>query len=92
LLVIPQRITLTTLDMFYVSFARKEAQEIRHAGKINTTDARKFFNFGDIQGKSMKTEAIESSETSASNTQTPEIYPKESILHLEHGESLKSRR
>jgi hypothetical protein len=39
----------------------------------------------------MKMEPIESSETSASNTQTPGIYPKESILHLEHGESLKSR-
>jgi hypothetical protein len=40
----------------------------------------------------MNVEPTESSETSASNTQTPGIYPKESILHLEHGESLKSRK
>jgi hypothetical protein len=39
----------------------------------------------------MKMEPIESSETSATNTQTPGIYRKESILRLEHGESLKSR-
>jgi hypothetical protein len=32
-----------------------------------------------------------SSETSANKTQTPGIYPKENILHLEHGENLKSR-
>jgi hypothetical protein len=30
----------------------------------------------------MKMEPIESSETSASNTQTPEIYPKESELQV----------
>jgi hypothetical protein len=35
----------------------------------------------------MKMEPIESSETSASNTQTPGIYPKESELHLQHGEN-----
>jgi hypothetical protein len=35
-------------------------------------------------------EPTESSETSASNTQTPGIYPKESILHLEHGEKIKN--
>jgi hypothetical protein len=41
----------------------------------------------------MKTEPIVSSETSASNTQTSGIYPKESELHLQHGENLnlKSR-
>jgi hypothetical protein len=39
----------------------------------------------------MKMEPIESSETSASNTQTPGIYPKERKLYLEHGENLKSR-
>jgi hypothetical protein len=39
----------------------------------------------------MKMEPIVSSETSVRNTQTPGIYPKESKLHLEHGESLKSR-
>jgi hypothetical protein len=38
-------------------------------------------------------EPIVSSETSASNTQTPGSYPKESLLHLQHGENLnlKSR-
>jgi len=37
-----------------------------------------------------KMEPIEGSETSAFKTQTPGIYPKEKILHKEHGESLKS--
>jgi hypothetical protein len=38
-------------------------------------------------------EPIERSETSASNTQTPGNYPKETVLHLQHGENsnLKSR-
>jgi hypothetical protein len=36
-------------------------------------------------------EPIESSETSASNTQTPGNYPKERKPYLEHGENLKSR-
>jgi hypothetical protein len=35
-----------------------------------------------------KMEPIECSETSASNIQTPGIYPKESELHLQHGENL----
>ena len=39
----------------------------------------------------MKMELIEGSETSAIRTQTPGNYPKENILHIEHGESLKSR-
>jgi len=39
----------------------------------------------------MKMEPIEGSETSAFKTQTPGNYPKENILHKEHGESLKSR-
>ena len=39
----------------------------------------------------MKMELIEGSETSAIRTQTPGNYPKENILHMEHGESLKSR-
>ena len=39
----------------------------------------------------MKKELIEGSETSAIRTQTPGNYPKENILHIEHGESLKSR-
>ena len=34
---------------------------------------------------------IEGSETSAFKPQTPGKYPKENILHIEHGESLKSR-
>jgi hypothetical protein len=38
----------------------------------------------------MKMEPTESSETSAFKTQTPGKYPKENILHKEHGESLKS--
>ena len=32
-----------------------------------------------------------SSETSAIRTQTPGNYPKRNKLHLEHGESLKTR-
>jgi len=39
----------------------------------------------------MKMELIEGSETSAIITQKPGNYPKENILHIEHGESLKSR-
>jgi len=39
----------------------------------------------------MMMELIEGSETSAIRTQTPENYPKENTLHIEHGESLKSR-
>ena len=40
----------------------------------------------------MKVEPIVSSETSAIRTQTPGNYPKRNKLHLEHGESLKTRR
>jgi len=36
-------------------------------------------------------EPIVSSETSAVRTQTPGNYPKRNKLHLEHGESLKTR-
>jgi len=36
-------------------------------------------------------ELIDGSETSGFRTQTPGNYPKEDILHKEHGESLKSR-
>jgi hypothetical protein len=36
-------------------------------------------------------DGTECSETSAYELQTPGNYPKESIQHLEHGESLKSR-
>jgi len=39
----------------------------------------------------MKIEPIEDFETSAIRTKTPGNYPKEIILHIEHGESLKSR-
>ena len=39
----------------------------------------------------MKIELIVSSETSAIRTQTPGNYPKRNKLHLEHGESLKTR-
>ena len=39
----------------------------------------------------MKMEPIEGSEMSAFKTQTPGKYPKENILHKEHGESLKLR-
>jgi len=39
----------------------------------------------------MKMEPIECSETSAIRTQMPGNYPKENILHIEHGESLKSK-
>jgi len=37
----------------------------------------------------MKIEPIEGSETSAIRTKTPGNYPKEKILRIEHGESLK---
>ena len=40
----------------------------------------------------MKMELIEGSETSAISTLTPGNYPKENISHIEHGESLKSRK
>ena len=40
----------------------------------------------------MKMEPIVSSETSEIETQTPENYPKRNKLHLEHGESLKTRK
>jgi len=39
----------------------------------------------------MKMEQTECSETSAYKIQTLGNYPKESIQHTEHGESLKSR-
>ena len=39
----------------------------------------------------MKMEPIVSSETSAIRTQAPGNYPKRNKLHLEHGESLKTR-
>ena len=39
----------------------------------------------------MEMEPIVSSETSAIRTQTPGNYPKRNKLHLEHGESLKTR-
>ena len=40
----------------------------------------------------MKMEQTVCSETSAHKIHTPGNYPEESIQHLEHGESLKSRR
>ena len=36
-------------------------------------------------------ESIVSSETSVIRTQTPGKYPKRNNLHLEHGESLRTR-
>jgi len=39
----------------------------------------------------MKMELIEGSETTDIRTQTPGNYPNENILHIKHGESLKSR-
>ena len=40
----------------------------------------------------MKMERTVSSETSVIRTQTPGNYPKRNKLHLEHGESLKTRK
>ena len=40
----------------------------------------------------MKMEPMVSSETSAIRTQTPGNYPKRNRLHLEHGESLKTKK
>ena len=48
-------------------------------------------NFGGFIHLPMKMEPIQGSETSAIRTKTPGNYPKENILHIEHGESLKSR-
>jgi hypothetical protein len=39
----------------------------------------------------MKMEPIEGSETSAISTETSGKHPKENILRIKHGESLKSR-
>ena len=39
----------------------------------------------------LKMDLTEGSETSAVINQTPGNYPKESLLHSVHGESLKSR-
>jgi hypothetical protein len=39
----------------------------------------------------MKMEPIEGSETSAIRNKTPGNSPRENILRIEHGESLKSR-
>jgi len=39
----------------------------------------------------MKMEPIVSSETSAIKSQTPGNYPKRNKLHLQHGESLRTR-
>jgi hypothetical protein len=39
----------------------------------------------------LKMEPIQCSETSDISTQTPGKHPKVNILHLTHGESLKSR-
>jgi len=39
----------------------------------------------------LKMDLTEGSETSAIINQTPGNYPKESLLHSVHGESLKSR-
>jgi hypothetical protein len=40
----------------------------------------------------MKMEQTECSETSADKIQTPGNYPEENTQHLEHGDSLKSRK
>ena len=47
-----------------------------------------FLELSDLE---LKMEPIQCSETSAIITQTLGNYPKENILHIEHGESLKSR-
>ena len=54
---------------------------------------RKFFenNLSFVIHLPMKMEPIVSSETSAIRIQTPGNYPKRNKLHLEHGESLKTR-
>jgi hypothetical protein len=39
----------------------------------------------------LKMEPIQSSETSAFNTQTPGKYPEDNLSLLQHGESLKTR-
>jgi len=45
-----------------------------------------------ISGRIVKMEPTVSSETSAIITHTPGNYPKRNKLHLEHGESLKTRK
>jgi hypothetical protein len=51
------------------------------------------FSFGYFPGVwGLKADVSEPSKTSAFKPQTPGKYPKENILHKEHGESLKSRQ
>ena len=57
-------------------------------GRVGTQQVVEVLHFIHLP---MKMELIEGSETSAIRTQTPGNYPKENILHIEHGESLKSR-
>jgi len=40
----------------------------------------------------MKMKPIVSSETSATKSQTPGNYPKRNKLHLQHGESLRTKK
>ena len=61
--------------------------------KVNTRDesVARIVNSAHLIHLPMKMEPIVSSETSAIRTQTPGNYPKRNKLHLEHGESLKTR-
>jgi len=54
---------------------------------------RRFGTLCFFQGRylPMRMEQPECSETSEYKIQTPRNYPEESMQHLEHGESLKSR-
>ena len=47
--------------------------------------------FGTLYRFHLQGQVDEEYQTSTSRTQTPGNYPKENILHTEHGESLKSR-
>ena len=61
------------------------------SGRANREESDRTGRVDAQQVVPMKMEPIEGSETSAFRPQTPGNYPKENILHKEHGESLKSR-
>jgi hypothetical protein len=61
---------------------------IKWQNKLTPTNSRHQRNFIDLP---LKMGPIQCSETSAISTQTPGKHPKENILYLTQGESLKSR-
>jgi len=66
-----------------------ESQQLVEGGGIYKCECTRTFIFIHLH---MKMEPIEDSETSVVRTKTPGNYRKGNILHIEHGESLKSRK